>query len=152
MSRRDLVASKYLLAVVLAAVGAIAAFAMGVIMGLFHHDLVLEELGLSTVISVGGGLLIVAILLPLIFKFGVEKSRLMLIGVVLIPLGLVYLLKWLLDSPAGFQHPDDPGLAGALGRAPLSGDSPILYRWPSSNGKSFDFLCVPPIIEAYYRR
>ena len=95
VSRRDLVASKYLLAVVLAAVGAIAAFAMGVIMGLFHHDLVLEELGLSTVISVGGGLLIVAILLPLIFKFGVEKSRLMLIGVVLIPLGLVYLLKWL---------------------------------------------------------
>ena len=95
VSRRDLVASKYLLAVVLAAVGAIAAFAMGEIMGLFHHDLVLEELGLSTVISVGGGLLIVAILLPLIFKFGVEKSRLMLIGVVLIPLGLVYLLKWL---------------------------------------------------------
>lgn len=95
VSRQDLVASKYLLAVVLAAVGAIAAFAMGVIMGLFHHDLVLEELGLSTVISVGGGLLIVAILLPLIFKFGVEKSRLMLIGVVLIPLGLVYLLKWL---------------------------------------------------------
>ena len=95
VSRRDLVASKYLLAVVLAAVGAIAAFAMGVVMGLFHHDLVLEELGLSTVISVGGGLLIVAILLPLIFKFGVEKSRLMLIGVVLIPLGLVYLLKWL---------------------------------------------------------
>jgi len=95
VSRRDLVASKYLLAVVLAAVGAIAAFAMGVIMGLFHHDLVLEELGLSTVISIGGGLLIVAILLPLIFKFGVEKSRLMLIGVALIPLGLVYLLKWL---------------------------------------------------------
>ena len=116
VSRRDLVASKYLLAVVLAAVGAIAAFAMGVIMGLFHHDLVLEELGLSTVISVGGGLLIVAILLPLIFKFGVEKSRLMLIGVVLIPLGLVYLLKWL-----QIPQPDFSILMTQAWLAPLAG-------------------------------
>ena len=116
VSRRDLVASKYLLAVVLAAVGAIAAFAMGVIMGLFHHDLVLEELGLSTVISVGGGLLIVAILLPLIFKFGVEKSRLMLIGVVLIPLGLVYLLKWL-----QIPLPDSSILMTQAWLAPLAG-------------------------------
>jgi ABC-2 type transport system permease protein len=95
VSRRDLVASKYLLAVVMAAMGAIVAFAMGYVMMFFRHTLVVKELLLSTAVSIGVGLLIVSILLPLIFRFGVEKSRLMLVGVVLVPLGLTYLLKLL---------------------------------------------------------
>lgn len=88
ISRQDLVLSKYLLGLILAS----SAFSLNLILQMLagaedFGDVLPFSLGLF-----GAGLLILAILLPLNFKFGVEKSRLLIMMVFFLPAAAIMIL------------------------------------------------------------
>ena len=98
VSRRDLVVSKYLLLLLLNITGAVLALIALGIVGMVGNNTAsfAEEVGGLGVIA-GLMLLMFSILMPLLFKYGVEKARLLMIVCFLIPtliiLGASYLSK-----------------------------------------------------------
>lgn len=78
-SDRDLVLSKYLFGyVVVLAVAVFCCFAQAVV-GIFTHTALTGELFVQLVLFVCAGLIIDAVELPVILKFGVEKGRIFMI-------------------------------------------------------------------------
>ena len=80
ISRWDIVLSKYLLAFICAVV---SAFLSEIVMVIITGD-VCNSLLLSA-IYIMVGMLFVSLILPFIFRFGVEKARLIMMAIVLIP-------------------------------------------------------------------
>lgn len=104
IKRETLVLSKYLLAAATAAVVFVLSGVVGVVMG--------EELTESLMVSVGcmlSGMVIVSIILPLIFKFGVEKGRLMIFVVAFLPAAAIFII-----SKLHLQIPKDMNMDGLL--------------------------------------
>ena len=78
-SARDLVLSKYLFGYIIAfAVAAFCCFAQAVV-GLFTHAALTGEFFMKLILFVCAGLIIDAIELPVIIKFGVEKGRIFMV-------------------------------------------------------------------------
>ncbi|MDD4692308.1 MAG: ABC-2 transporter permease [Eubacterium aggregans] len=90
VSRWDIVLSKYLLSLICAVCGAV----LSIIVSLLLGTPVTEAL-LTVLILLGGGFIITAIIYPVLFKLGVEKGRLLMMLVILIPVGLTFLLGYL---------------------------------------------------------
>lgn len=89
ISRKDIVRSKYLLLGITVLGGTGIGLLASLVLDLLRNkERVLENLMIAGVVS-AIGICVVSIMMPLIFKFGVEKSRLMLMGVVAIPSILV---------------------------------------------------------------
>ena len=84
ISRWDLVLSKYLLAFICSVV---SAFLSEIVMVVITGD-VLNSL-LRSAVYIMVGMLLVSLILPFIFKFGVEKARLIMMALVLIPTVIV---------------------------------------------------------------
>lgn len=83
ITRRDLALSKYLLTLLGAAGAALVSVACGLLMGAELGE-VLATVGLLLAV----GLCMVSVLLPLLFRFGVQKGRMLMIVIVLLPLAL----------------------------------------------------------------
>ncbi|MDD2994029.1 MAG: type transport system permease protein [Clostridiales bacterium] len=118
LSRKTLVGSKYLLGLLIALAGSV--IALLVIVGgvlLANQDLIE---GLSVVAScLCVALILLAILLPFIYKFGVEKARMMMLAVFLLPT-----LAILAASQLGLQMPGESfwlGVAIALPIVTIAG-------------------------------
>ncbi|WMJ23826.1 ABC-2 transporter permease [Paludicola sp. MB14-C6] len=96
ISRKEIVRSKYVLAFILTLFGAFLAFIINWIISLFLHKsyMVFEQILICGAIA-GAGMLFVSVLLPFVYKFGVEKARLIIFLVALIPMGLSFLLSQL---------------------------------------------------------
>ncbi|MEG1432497.1 ABC-2 transporter permease [Eubacterium sp.] len=90
VSRWDIVLSKYLLSTICAICGAV----LSIIVALLLGTPVTEAL-FTVLVLLGGGFVITAIIYPVLFKLGVEKGRLLMMLVVLIPVGLTFLLGYL---------------------------------------------------------
>lgn len=88
VSRRDMVTSKYLLGFLFALAGSILLF----LCNLFTK-IELSENMITTAVFLGIGILILSILLPLLFKFGVEKGRIIMMPIFFIPAIIVMLLS-----------------------------------------------------------
>lgn len=80
VSRRNLALSKYMLALLSAVVGTALSFTVNLIMG----EGIMQNLMVSAVFFMTG-LAFVSIVLPLVFKFGVEKGRMLMTAVIVIP-------------------------------------------------------------------
>ncbi len=80
VSKTDMVLSKYLLAFFCSVAGALLSSLIGVII---TKDLAGTLASSVTFISLG--MIFASVVLPIIFKFGVEKGRVIMLGVVLIP-------------------------------------------------------------------
>lgn len=91
VSRTEMVVSKYLLCLIVFAVAGILNLSVELIQkkGVIDMDAVLVSL---VVLSLG--ILYVSVMLPLLFRFGVEKGRLMILLVVFVPVGIFMLLDW----------------------------------------------------------
>lgn len=83
ITRRDLALSKYLLTLLGAAGAALVSVACGLLMSAGLRE-VLATVGLL----LAAGLCMVSVLLPLLFRFGVQKGRMLMIVIVLLPLAL----------------------------------------------------------------
>lgn len=93
VSKKDVVLSKYLLSFLLALLGALIAVLMGWVSGLVKNvanftDTLLVAYGLLAV-----GLVFISILLPFVYRFGVERARVIIIAVVAIPVAAGFALS-----------------------------------------------------------
>lgn len=93
VSRRAVVKSKYILALMLSLLGAALPAIIGIVMGLINQA---ADIAKQLVISaglLGIGILFLCIMLPLIFKFGVDKSRIIVLVVFAIPFAAAFALN-----------------------------------------------------------
>ncbi len=84
VSRRETVAAKYLLGVILTAAGALLSFAVGL---LFGADMT-EYAAVVTMLA-GICFLYLSVLLPIVYKMGTEKARFIMLAVILLPFLLI---------------------------------------------------------------
>ncbi|MGV8905305.1 MAG: ABC-2 transporter permease [Acetobacterium sp.] len=93
VTRKEMVLSKYLVLGILTISGAILSLIIGIIgtmiMGKSFSMEILAIIGVVFLIALVFG----SLMLPLIYKFGAEKARLMLILCFLIPMGIIFLLE-----------------------------------------------------------
>lgn len=88
VTKKQVVLSKYLLAVIFDVMGILVVFIIHVI----KNRLIYEEL-ISIYALAAVALIIVSILIPLIYKFGTQKSRIWLIVIFLVPTALAALFS-----------------------------------------------------------
>lgn len=109
VSRNDLVLSKYLLAACCALAGGLLSILAGVILS---NDLAGSVQ--SALVFFSLGMVFASILLPLMFRFGVEKGRMAMLVVILLPALLVLFLP-----KQGAAVPDQALVEKLLGLLPL---------------------------------
>lgn len=119
VSRKDIVGSKYLCCIIYAIVAITASTLFSLVLGYIHpmgdDDLILLAATAAALLCVI--FLIYSILIPLIYKLGVEKTRIVMIAVIMIPIfGLMAIYKYIPESVFTFaeQH---VGLVAAAGAA-----------------------------------
>lgn len=88
VTRRDIVLSKYVLGLIFCAVAVLVVAAFGVAT---RPEQVAGSLAGSLVLG-AAGLIFQSILFPIFFKYGVERGRLLMLAVILLPAGLGILL------------------------------------------------------------
>lgn len=93
ISRKTIILSKYLLAIILSAIGVLVSTSIGFIIGLYRGGFHTLDFMLKLYSVFAISILFLSIILPLIYKFGVEKTRLLMMAVVAIPLAIYYLLN-----------------------------------------------------------
>lgn len=116
ITRKEVVASKYILSLLLCLIGAALSFVISTIV-LYVKPI--EDFGLTDhLVSIAGIVTVVIIffslLLPLIFKFGVEKSRMLLIAIFAAPTAVVISLDQL-----GIPLPSDEIILSVLKILPI---------------------------------
>ena len=121
VSRRDMVISKYLLG----GIFFLAAFIINFAFNIFTSDDTINVALLISLAFSGVGILFLSFLLPVIFKYGVEKGRLLMFAILFIPTGLIVLF-----SKLGLELPSKELLYY------LAYISPIFYR---SSLDNFDY-------------
>lgn len=105
VTRQEMVLSKYLLAILFIVIGFVISFTMTAIISLMKESMIeVEMLILSNGLISAIAMILLSIMLPLVYKFGVEKSRIILITICLIPTVLVMLLSNLgIRLPSNFN-------------------------------------------------
>ncbi|EHL05639.1 hypothetical protein HMPREF0322_03659 [Desulfitobacterium hafniense DP7] len=103
IQRKTIVLGKYLVAIMAEFLGVVAVGVLGGFIVLFTGEMAIKELIMMTLVIAGIGLLFLALILPILFKFGVEKARLIMLLVLFIPSMLVMMLPQLGLEPPSTQ-------------------------------------------------
>lgn len=119
VSRKDVVLSKYVSCVIYAASAIVVSTVFSIIINRIHP---MEDGGLMLMSTVAATLLclifiIYSILLPMIFKLGVEKTRILMIAVIMIPVfAILGTAEYMPESVLDFieQHAAIFGAAGVI--------------------------------------
>lgn len=109
LSRKSMVVSKYILGLIFL----IIAFLLSMLLNLFLNNILLEESILTNLTNISIGMMIMSIIFPIIFKFGVEKGRIYMMLVLFAPTVLI-----LLASNLGFTMPSEATIKS------------LFYIWP----------------------
>ncbi|MDR7871699.1 MAG: ABC-2 transporter permease [Tissierellaceae bacterium] len=96
VTRRDIVLSKYLLALIFCIIAVIVSSIFAIIITYVKGDLnsiidIQEILLIAYTVSLVC-LIFISIITPLIFKFGVENARMLMVGAIIVPMGIGYFL------------------------------------------------------------
>lgn len=100
VTRREMVRAKYLVAFLLTGITVVISFVLTLISQLIHGNLDIMQLLLYLGVFFAVMLLMTALILPCIYRFGAEKGRAVMILCILAVAGLVALFLW-----AGEQTP-----------------------------------------------
>lgn len=119
VSRKDVVRSKYLSCVIYAFSAIVVSTVFSIIINSIHP---MEDGGLMLMVSMAATLLclefiIYSILLPMIFKLGVEKTRILMVAVIMIPVfAILSIAESVPESVLDFieQHVAIFGAAGVI--------------------------------------
>ncbi|NMA83467.1 MAG: ABC-2 transporter permease [Epulopiscium sp.] len=114
VSRKNMVLSKYTLSILLSTTGTIISILVGLVFMTIKDKINVLELLITSYIFLAISLLFISILLPLIYKFGVEKTRILMMVVVSIPTAAV-----LLFNHFGFPLPTEAQFMFSLKISPL---------------------------------
>lgn len=97
ISRFNIVVSKYILGLIFL----IIAFAITMLFSLIFSNLNLSENILSSLAILSVGIIVISVIFPILFKFGVEKGRILMMIALFAPTGIIVLLSKLgLEIPA----------------------------------------------------
>ena len=105
VTRKQIVQGKYIVALLFIVLGFVLSFVITVIATVLKDEtLDLMELLIGNGMIALTGLILLAIMIPLIYKFGVEKSRMMLMTIALVPtLGVMLLANLGFTIPSDFN-------------------------------------------------
>lgn len=93
ISRKMIVLSKYVFGILLILISMVIVAPLSMMVVTYTREMELKP-AIMIVLAVNGiAILFISILLPLLFKFGVEKGRLLMFVIFFIPLAFVYLYK-----------------------------------------------------------
>ena len=92
ITRKQLVGSKYLLGFLAGFVGTVFSIFLHCIVSLPQHLASFSEIMLTSFLALEAGLLFLSILFPILFRFGVEKGRILMAGIVFLPFIIVLLM------------------------------------------------------------
>ena len=96
ISRFNIIVSKYILGLIFLAM----AFVITMLFSLLYAKLNLMENILINVGTLSVGILIISVVFPLLFKFGVEKGRILMMMVLFAPTGIILIMSKLgIDIP-----------------------------------------------------
>lgn len=93
VSRKQIVNAKYITAFLFALLGTLTSCVISLAVLLIQSKPWTFEITLCILVATGSSLLLNAVMLPLIYRFGAEKARLFLILLVFIPVGLGILMQ-----------------------------------------------------------
>ncbi len=118
VSRRTLVLSKYMLGFLTALAGLlVCAIGNLVILSLTNWENALESwITIGACLEVG--VIFLSVLIPVLFKFGVEKGRFLIVAIALVPSMLIGLLAGMLKN-TGIPMPSEEVLQAILYASPL---------------------------------
>jgi len=105
VSRTDMVISKYLLGFLLLG----CAFLINMLFNIFASTDTIKEVFILAYILLAIGLVFLSLVLPILFKFGVEKGRLFILVILFLPTAAVIIF-----SKAGLQKPSEEALHNLL--------------------------------------
>lgn len=114
ITRKEMVSSKYLLALILQVIGTGISIVITIIISSILVDMIERDQIKILAAIIGIVILFVSILLPLIYKFGVEKSRIIILAVYSIPMVLVVLL-----GKAGLTPPTEEQIMSVIYLFPI---------------------------------
>ena len=92
ISRKKTVAARYIVILLMAAISLALSTLFGWCTSLLHPEISLMENVISAVSALTVGLIMVGVMLPIVYKFGVEKSRIAMMLIFLIPFAAILLL------------------------------------------------------------
>ncbi len=124
VSRRDIVSSKFTVSLAINAAMLLLGVVLTIVFSAVHRDSALAENLLGLVACEAAGLLLMGIEFDLILRFGTERGRYFLIGVVWVPILALTVLK---------KHPAFNRLVKAVGG---------MDSWPVSRLAAFLFGCL----------
>ena len=113
ITKKQLVLSKYILGISFIIFGGVFSFILTSLLSLFKGSFILGDLIASIIGSTGIMILMILILLPLIFKYGVERSRIMLLAIFAIPTVLILIISKVL-ALTGIPFPSEEQLNALL--------------------------------------
>lgn len=112
ISRKSMVMSKYLLGLIFLA----AAFVISILLNMFFSDMPIAENIITSLVNISAGLILMASIFPLLFKFGVEKGRILMMIVIFIPVAAVVMI-----SKLGVPMPGEEQLKHLIYYLPILG-------------------------------
>ncbi len=98
IKRNDIVLSKYLTMLIFSFIGALVSLIVSVIIGYFKNTLVLNETLLINALILSVSVCFGSLILPLVYKFGTERARLLIILCFLVPTLALLAFKSILEN------------------------------------------------------
>ena len=93
VSRKMVVQSKYLFLLLLCICATLVSAAVTAVQYVTAKNIPLEMTGIAPYAVLSAGLLVGSVSIPLVFRFGSNRSRLIIFGLALIPVALVFLVQ-----------------------------------------------------------
>lgn len=90
VTRKDVVISKYIVLLLFSLCGLVIGIIVAFGAETFTNNIIALETLFSGIVSLGVALIFGSIIIPLLFKYGAEKARMLMILCFLIPAGIVY--------------------------------------------------------------
>ena len=115
VSRGEVVMSKYVLSFLLALAGSLLALLIGWINGMIKNAGSFTETLVFAYSLFAAAVILISILLPLVYKLGVERSRIIVIAVAVIPASAVFMLA----QTGALVVPDEQTIRRALLLSPV---------------------------------
>ncbi|EMJ5758980.1 ABC-2 transporter permease [Clostridioides difficile] len=98
INRNDIVLSKYLTMLIFSFIGVLVSLIVSVTIGYFKNTLILNETLLINALILSISVCFGSIILPLIYKFGTERARLLMILCFLVPTLALLVFKSILEN------------------------------------------------------
>jgi ABC-2 type transport system permease protein len=144
ISRKNMVMSRYLLGLIFL----IVAFVLSMLVNMVISNMKTAE---NTLVVLGGfstGLMLMSVIFPLLFKFGVEKGRIFMMIVIFIPVAALMMI-----SKLGISMPDEEIIKSVIYLSPIIG-AVILISFCDCNVDGipglFVYFCPYVFPDAYY--